>query len=79
MFGHQCLLKVAMCSHYPGRVHSVAKCRVPRSNTKLRDRDHMFDLSKDVPSGIAAVWLVPIGSFRNQITYYQLGHPNLTR
>ena len=35
----------------------------------------MFDLSKDVSSGTVAVWLVPIGSFQGQITYYQLGHP----
>ena len=58
------------CSHYPGR-----DVGFHAATPSCATGEHMFDLSKDVSSGTAAVWLVPIGSFQGQITYYQLGHP----
>ena len=76
MFGHQRLLKAAMLALItPAAFVLVSDVRLHAATPSCATGEHTFDLSKDIPSGTAAVWLVPTGSFQDQITYYQLGHP----
>ena len=70
MFLHQRLLQAAMLA-----LITPAATRFHAATPSCATGEHMFDLSKRRLSGTAAVWLVPIGSFQGQITYYQLGHP----
>jgi hypothetical protein len=38
--------------------------------------ESLFDISRDIPPGTAAVWMTPVGhELRGRICFYELGHP----
>jgi hypothetical protein len=74
MLGHQRLLKAAMLALIAPAAFVLLPNAGHSKMTICAPGEHMFDLSDSIPSGTAAVWLVPIGPFQ-MVTYYQLGHP----